>query len=299
MLDAYVTAFVFAAFFFGYEYLRGGTAQTRTVLGILTGIFLGLACASKWNAVPLLLGLAILFWGARWAPNAREWTNGERASNWFVLFFLIGLPALVYFACYALAYAQGTSLAQVMRLQTRMWRFHTASFYPHALTSYWWQWPWGMNAGGFFHDHRGTQTAWIYLCGAPWLWLPGLFCVAIAAIRAWRTRELFPTLIVVAFAFAWLPWMFSPRSSFLYHFAPALPFLYMAVADVIGNVRSSAWQMSARWREYALLLCDGYVVLAVLTLIWLYPTLTGYPLPSQTGHHYSAWWMGWLPALAP
>ncbi len=299
MIDIYVTGFVMAAYFFGYEHLQAETKRARTLLGISTGVFLGLAYASKWNAVPLITGLATLFWLARGQQTTNAQTNTRHLSSPFLLFFLAGLPMLVYFACYVLAYAHGTSLIQVIQLQIRMLRFHVTFSNPHPLDSSWWLWPLGMKTDLLFHNDEGGYGKWIYLCGAPWLWLPGLFCVGVTVVRAWRTRESFPTLIVVAFAFAWLPWMLSPRSSFLYYFSTGLPFLYMVVAYVIGNVRSGAWQVSARWREHILLLCDGYIVLAVLTFVWLYPTLTGYPLPSQAGHHYSAWWMGWLPILAP
>jgi predicted membrane-bound dolichyl-phosphate-mannose-protein mannosyltransferase len=298
MLDLYVTTFVMAALLFGFEYLQAETARARTVLGVLTGVFFGFACACKWNAVPLWLGFGVLLCIVRRGHIA----NGNRrvnlkASPFLILLCFVVLPGLAYFVCYALAYAHGTSLSQVIRLQCDILRRHAAYAYSHPFASAWWQWPFSVNAAGLFHEHRGATGTWIYLCGAPWLWLPGLVCVALTAIRAWRTRELFPALIVIAFAFAWLPWIFSPRITFLYYFSTALPFLYMAVAHVIGNVRSGAWQVSARWREHILLLCDGYIVLAVLTFIWLYPTLTGYPLPSEAGHHYNAWWMGWLPAL--
>lgn len=167
----------------------------------------------------------------------------------------------------------------------------------HSNAAPWWQWLLGGGTWRVFYDDTGTHTQAVYLCGAPWLGLPGLVCVAITAVRAWRTRELFPAFIVVAFAFAWLPWMLAPRTAFIYHFATALPFLYMATAYVISNMRSGAWQVSARWRELVLSFCDGYVILAVLTLSRLYPTLTGYPLPFHARNHPNAWWTGWLPVL--
>lgn len=307
-IDAYVACFTVGTYFFCYHYLCTRSETRKVWVGSLMGVCIGLAIASKWNAVTACLGAMLLVLLAqrgvlnaahavssppRVTPRSHLGSWGFRCANFFVL------PLLVYFASYAPAYAQGMSLGDVLRLQAQMFHFHAILPHDHELASRWWQWLFGMKSGLLFHDDAGSDGKWIYLCGAPWLWLLGLVCIVITAIRAWRTRDLFPTLIVIAFACAWLPWMFSPRTSFLYHFAPALPFLYMTVAYVISNVRNGTWQVSARWREYALLLCDGYVVLAVLTLVWLYPTLTGYPLPSQTGHHYSAWWMGWLPALAP
>lgn len=300
LLDIYVACAVVAAYWCCYRYLTATPGRERMISAGLMGVCLGLGIASKWSAAPAIGGtlmlVALAHLGA-FQNCRRDETRVRRLSLTIVAVLLI--TAVAYFATYAIYWARGHSVWDILKWQWRMFHFHASWHHPHELASRWWQWIFGMKPGLLWHEDMGAQAQWIYLCGASWLWLPGLFCGATTATRAWRTRELFPTLIVVAFAFAWLPWMFSPRTAFLYHFSTALPFLYMAVAYVIGNIRSGAWQMSTRWREYTLLLCDGYVVLAVLTLIWLYPTLTGYPLPSPTGHHYSAWWMGWLPVLTP
>ncbi len=90
--------------------------------------------------------------------------------------------------------------------------------------------------------------------------------------------------------------MLSPRTSFLYHFSSALPFLYLSVAYALGQQLGE--EAASSWRHRLInFACRAYPIAGLLTFLWLYPTLTGYPLPSEAGHRFHHWLMGWLPAL--
>ena len=59
-------------------------------------------------------------------------------------------------------------------------------------------------------------------------------------LTAWETVKLRPKklgLIVLCFLAFWLPWAFSPRIMFLYHFSPSIPFLSLGfiLQDAAAN----------------------------------------------------------------
>jgi len=262
---------------------------------ILTGYFLGLGAASKWSAVPAIGGILTLIVLERLKFFHHQFrTSVQRA--FIPIAMILSVAVVTYLATYIIYWLRGNSLGDILKWQWRMLHFHASWSHPHELSSRWWQWVFGMKTGLLWHDDMGAKASWIFLYGAPWLWLPGLICVGVTAVKAIQTRQLFPTLIVIAFFWQWLPWMFSPRTSFLYHFSSALPFLYLSVAYVLGQNRSE--QSSTSWGVKVLNFArQVYPITSVLTFLWLYPTLTGYPLPSEAGHRLSHWLMGWLPAL--
>ncbi len=70
------------------------------------------------------------------------------------------------------------------------------------------------------------------------------------------------------------------RSSFLYHFLPAVPFGCLAVAMVVAQ----AWGYGG-WRR---MLAAGYVVVVVASFIYFYPICSGLPI-SHTAFDSRMW----------
>jgi hypothetical protein len=298
--EAYVITAVLTAYVSCFICLQAQTRHIFLFSAFLSGLFAGIAIGTKWSGITALGGIVILttFKNRGWFKKplpASDTSDISRFPSWVVV---VGGALIGYVICFALLWRNGMSWEEWL-----VWHWDTAHFHTlhprHPRASWWWQWPLGGGTWRVFHDQTVDDFRSIYLCGTPWLWLPGLVCIGILAARAWRTRELFPTLLVVAIAFSWLPWMFAPRTTFIYHFAMTVPIFYIAVATVIGNIRNGGWQIPPQWRDHVVSFGDGYVILAFLTLIWLYPILVGYPLPSHSGKHSDAWWMGWLPALTP
>jgi dolichyl-phosphate-mannose--protein O-mannosyl transferase len=90
--------------------------------------------------------------------------------------------------------------------------------------------------------------------------------------------------IMVTYAWMWMPWIFSPRIMFYYHYTPAVPFLCMIVAYWLYVVWHHASTQATRTATNV-----GKVVVA-LTLVSIfaafvvwYPHWTDMPVPN--------WWM--------
>jgi dolichyl-phosphate-mannose--protein O-mannosyl transferase len=84
-------------------------------------------------------------------------------------------------------------------------------------------------------------------------------------------RDRFVVVLLGFFVF-WLPWIFSPRIMFLYHYSPSIPFLCLSLGYQIDlMVRSQKSRIV------------GLVILGLIFAGFLivYPMLTGIPLAKE------------------
>ena len=97
--------------------------------------------------------------------------------------------------------------------------------------------------------------------------------VAWVAIDWWGRRSMALLILVIGFFGQWLPWAFSPRGTFIYHFLPAVPLGCMALAVVL----TGAWQPGRRSRIAA----AAYTLAVIATFAWFYPLYTAIPLSPE------------------
>ena len=129
--------------------------------------------------------------------------------------------------------------------------------------------------------------------GNPLLWWfgdLGMICVALMLIF-WTMRELFDegkgkaenhwseVVILVGFFASWLPWIFIGRVVFLYHFLPAVPFLFLA----------AVWLLKRIWvkKGWGRMVVAAILVLMVVTFVYYLPMTMGLP---QNRMDYDARW---------
>ena len=103
-----------------------------------------------------------------------------------------------------------------------------------------------------------------------------------------RWRESNPGLPVLLIGFfgQWLPWAFSPRIAFAYHFLPAVPLGALAVALV--SVRLI--RRGGLWRALALV----YLLTVLAYFVFFYPIHAGVPL-SRESFELRMWFDSWRP----
>ncbi len=272
--DIYVAALVVLAY---WAVFRGVQASGWRQVAAFTGggLALGGACASKWvgvyAAVALLLGLAI--WAWRY-PAARA-----RPARLVALagLTLVGLPAAVYLASYALYFAMGHSFANFLALQQSMYHYHATLTAPHPAASPWWSWPLVLKPV-WFYSHSlqtdgGPATAVIYDAGNLAIWWPLVPALVALAVVAWRRRMAAWLLPPWASLGQWLPWVRITRVGFLYHFFSVVPFGMVALGYWVERALSAR----ASWRWAAV----GYLALVVLLFVLIYPWISAVPIHNQ------------------
>ncbi len=71
-------------------------------------------------------------------------------------------------------------------------------------------------------------------------------------------------MLTIGFFGQWLVWMFSPRTAYMYHFLPAVPFGVIAIATLL----EAGWR---RGTQLARAVVRGYLVAVVALFAFFYP----------------------------
>ena len=147
-----------------------------------------------------------------------------------------------------------------------MYDYHNGLRATHAASSPYWAWPFNLKPVWFYQDSFAANTsAAIYDAGnlVPWwLSIPAMLFVA---WQAFKRRSLSLGLVFVAFAFQWLPWARIDRATFQYHYYAAVPFLLIALAYFVAELRNGPSS-----RTWALARVSAAIAVLGPALMWLF-----------------------------
>ena len=238
-------------------YIEWRTGDGKSPVWLLAaGFAAGCALATKWTALYLfaLLGVDCLIFLAFHRP--RRWVR----TPLLALAGLIVLPAAVYLVSYAQYFRMGYSWGDFLTLQREMWRYHTGLTDTHMYQSAPWQWVLNLRPVWLYvHGGLDEPVANIYDLGNSVVLYFGLAAMAVLAVRMVRglTRAggmAFLSARVVrgptwaaaflpaAYLILWVPWSFSPRIMFFYHYLPAVPMLCVAAGLLLDRWLAHRWK---------------------------------------------------------
>jgi hypothetical protein len=156
-------------------------------------------------------------------------------------------------------------------LHSQMFGYHYGLTASHAAAAPWWSWPLDLKTTWFFSgDYDGDRTAVIYNGGNPLLFWAGVPAIVACGILAWRRRSLALVLLVVAFAFQFLPWTRIERATFIYHYLSAVLFAMVAVAYLVDELLRRP-----QLRELGV----AYLAAATVAAILIFPLGWALPMP--------------------
>ncbi len=241
MLDIYLVTFILGSllFFLQKKYW-------------LSAIFLGLALASKWTAV-LILPVYFIFL-----------LKNYHLLN--LLYYLIFLP-LVYLVCYIPFFLVGHNFYDFLNLLNQEVSYQTNLKATHSYASNWWSWPLNLKPVWVFVEYKTNSVANIFASGHPLIFLGGITSLIFVIWDFIKKRQESLLFIILGFFFLWIPWVFSPRITFHYYFAPAVPFLSLSLAYQIN-----------KFKERKIIFWGSLTILS-LTFLILFPYLTAIPVP--------------------
>jgi dolichyl-phosphate-mannose-protein mannosyltransferase len=295
MLDVFVVAFGLTSFLCllydrDRDLLAGREGLRRRPWLLAAGVAGGAALASKWSGGYLLAavaGLAVLQAATRYAEegDARPYRRVAREEGAQLVTALVLIPVALYVASYAgrldgtlLAWPweQGSWVRAFLERQQLMLSHHTGALFTHPYSSPAWSWPFLKRPVLFYlHDREGGGYQEILAMGNPLVWWPGLLALAVVAWQGVRRRspwQLSPAAVIVAgFAAGYAPWfILSRREAFLYYFLPAVPFLCLALGQVVAGLAAP------RLRGLAI---AALTVASLGMFAFFRPVLAGTPLP--------------------
>ena len=282
---------------------------------VLAGVFLGAACATKWNGLWYLFafgGLA-LAWdiGARRALGYRDRLGGVLRSDvkWLPVTF-----GAIPLATYTLAWSGWFASSQGY---DRNWAASVGNHTPiWSVLDSWYQYQKSMLSFGLGLQSHGSYTSyawtWIVLgrpvsmfyatpktcgtsscsqevlaVGTPAIWWASALALIFCALwwvgrRDWRAGA-----VLVGVAGGWLPWFWfaihDHRTEYYFYAIVFLPYLIIAITLCLGLIIGPARAAPGR-RATGAIIAGGYLLLTLTNFAYLYPVLAAQVLP------YSSWY---------
>lgn len=284
MNDVFVTLFVVLSFIFCKLYLKKHSWKWI----LLTAFCLGAAVGSKWTGLYAIsvVFIVLLYQAIKY-----------RKLDFKILLVLL-LPPLCYLLSYSQFWLQGYTVTDFVNLHKQIWWYQnrhdlqhsygTTPIYcvPNGLTGAK-QWcPWVLDARGVYFSYEpygDNRAGYIYALGNPVVFWLGVIAASFMLGRLFekgqRQQEI---VILLGYFIFWVPWIFSPRILFLYHYLPSIPFM----AVILGFFLNSIYGTRFRYLSFALLAA------IMVTFFYFYPISTGLPIPVQDIDKYM-WLKTW------
>ncbi|MET9144634.1 phospholipid carrier-dependent glycosyltransferase [Streptomyces sp. NPDC004042] len=285
---------------------------------LAAGVCLGLAAATKWNGLYVLVFFAVLtlLWdgGARRAAGAAApYRTVLRRDLVPSALSLVPVAALTYLATwtgwfrsadgYGRHWADGRGgtwswipapLRGLWHYESAVYDFNVGLHTPHSYQSNPWSWL-VLGRPVLFHyqspksGQDGCRTAadcsqTVLALGTPLLWWTA--CVALlhllyrwALRRDWRAGA-----ILCAVAAGYLPWfLYQNRTVFSFYAVVFVPYLCLAVAMTLGALATGPPDATPARRLRGTVAAGVLVLLIAWNFIWFFPLYTGQTIP------YTAW----------
>ncbi len=296
MLDIFMAAFLaLAAWQFIAAMREPETGRWRLAL---TGIALGAAMASKWNAVPIAMVPGLTFFAARLSAGRRRLIFSRRGIpipgiSLAEAFVWLGLvPLFVYALTFAPGYWLGTAItpsplseAGLIGLHSQIMEMQKSVMAPHSYQSTWPQWV--MNTRGIWYLYEFTDNAQrgVLLIGNPVTMLAGLpallWCLWVGLYRSdWARLG-----TVIGYCASLGLWLIAPKPvQFYYHYMMPSVFLLAALALALSDC---AQTRRLRWLAWAVPLASA-LIFAVFFRI-----LTAGELDGPMSFAKWTWLAGW------
>ncbi len=229
-IDSFVVLFIIWSVYFMLRWLKMdffAEKPWKSFLWLgLSGLFMGLAVASKWTGCYAGVGLALLFfWGvwrrgsaivaARGIPAKKrdEYTKaiaetGSRLLMWNVLsclVFFVAVPVLIYYLSYIpyFKYNGGVTVQRVIGAAEGMLDYHSKPGLgmDHPFYSPWYEWPMMIKPMWFYSDSYKAAgvSSTILTFGNPAVWWTGLVAL-ICIFGVWLKRHLQPNLNITLYS---------------------------------------------------------------------------------------------------
>jgi dolichyl-phosphate-mannose--protein O-mannosyl transferase len=283
MLDGFMAAFVVLAVAAMLWSARGERSAV-TWRWLLGAVLLGLACGTKWTAVPYVGYAALAFVVVR-----RHSPDTWPGLGWFRAGWLLAVGAsATYLLTFAPAFFYATeplTLATLLPFQATMYGQQTQVLPPHTYQSSWWTWALDMRPIWYLYEPVDGVQRGVLMVGNPAVMWGGLVAVA-ACLGGWLGRR---DVKLGAAAALWigsyLVWAIIPKSLgfFYYYYLPSiwLPVVIAAAFHRFDDGRLRGWD-------------ETFLLLSAILFAWFYPILSASALSGPQAFLRWMWFKSWL-----
>ncbi|MCL2015865.1 MAG: phospholipid carrier-dependent glycosyltransferase [Defluviitaleaceae bacterium] len=309
-IDSFVILFILAMFYFMYKYSRldfENLPLWKTFVPLLfSGIFMGLAVATKWFGLYGAAGIAVIFFvivgrNAVRHRRSEDFENFRKFSEKIIatfavcLGFFVVIPAAIYVLSY-IPYGGVSSVYsggfwEVFWLnQADMLDFHLYAMIgvEHRFASPWWEWlinwrpmlyydvtlPSGLRQG---ISAFGNPIVW-------WAGLPALiyviYRVFVGFLKGKNSENFVPMFLVVGYFAFLVPWFFAGRVTFIYYYFANAAFLALMIGFAVRENSESSRGRIAAW---------VFAGVAFGLFLLFYPVITGIPVGLEFVLRFLRW----------
>jgi len=231
MNDIFLTFWILLVLIFYFTYLKLKKVKLKHLYLLLIGLCLGIAIATKWSGVFILIYVLILE-----LIKLLQLKQYKRLP--FLIFAILFLPTAVYFLSFSHMFLQGKSLNHFIDLHRQIVWYQTHRNNIHAYQSKPWQWFFNVRPVWYWKGQvSDDRLANIYALGNPVLTILGVIAVIYFSCNFCKELvnkkiNIFTPKLLLLFAYfmTWLPWILSPRILFFHHYTPAVPLMAILIA---------------------------------------------------------------------
>ncbi len=285
MMNSFLLFFMLACLWYLLKAFPDGKPLNKTALR-LSGIFFGIALATKLLALNLFLFIAVII--VREALKSRT----ERS----VLLkeagiFLFVLPLAMHFAVHLVAvFYKDRTLVDVWKI----WIFHIKYLVglreTHAYASKFWSWPFMLRPIWFYFKADCWNTPAGTVSGILCIGNPAIFWLipVIMGNLLWeffRKKSSVSGLVLLGFLTQWLFPFALMKLTFFHYFYTAMPFVAMGLSLLMMRI----WQAGKFGRGIVI----AYLILVAAMFVYWYPLLTGLSIP-QNYYQQHMWFKSWI-----
>ncbi len=231
---------------------------TLLALGITLGLCLGSKLFVPVIAFLLAMGFLAYALAARSPASSRISTRMRLIVG--ALLLVASAAALAFAAVFLpnylfLGWGGAHALWQYFRdaywLQQGISAFEQVNYWRDQRACPWWSWPLLLHPFVYWQDtSSGGAVSTIWFGGNPILWWGASGAILITCVRLWSVRNLANAFLAIGYFGYLLAFVPISRTTYIYHYLPALYLAYLALAMVLRD----CWRGEARRWEQAILL---------------------------------------------
>ncbi len=300
-IDSFPVLFIIGMYYFMYRFacnaLKESVPMRKLLIPLgLSGLFMGLGCASKWTAVYAAAGLGIEFFTVlvlRFLRHRQSfWKFALKLFPWCLTFFVV-IPAGIYTLSYlpiSMVDGYGNVFEVMWENQKYMFQYHSSLTGTHPYSSPWYSWPfvykpmWAYQAPntsipdgtiGCISIFQNPLLSWCSIAAL------GYSCVV--GIRKRDTRVLF---LLIGLLAQYLPWVWVSRYALQYHFFASMVFMILFVIYAMED-------LELRFHNFGYI-SSAFTALCLLLFLLFYAVPSGVPVSRFWAESVLTWFDSWV-----
>lgn len=276
--DGFLVLFIILEYLFMYKYIVSEDEPLRKRLWSLfwSGLFMGLAIATKWSGVFAGIGLALVFFfytGIKIFVHKKKWKKEDTIIIMSCFGFFVVVPIVIYLLSYIPFYivenAYIKDFKTFIEWQQYMYKYHHDLVATHPYSSMWYTWPITKQSVLYWvgTTNEGAITR-IALLGNPVIWWFSIPCMIYTLFAAIITRKFKYWFLIIPIISMMASYVGIDRIMFLYHYFPVLPFVMLTIVAFIK------WIGDITKHDFLIYI---FVAVIIIVFIQFYPIYSGFP----------------------